>query len=242
MAVMPLVVENTSCSVSSSYGWSCAASNEPPHRSTTCCAAVVHRTRRRRPPRPGRSWPRTRLAPAPSPRRPSRDRRSAIAQASSTISRSVSIGLDGVRADRVDRQHGDAGLLERADALLDVALRADEVRQLEPLARHRGGGLVLLALEVQVLHLDGLLLVAVGAGDVVVEVLAAGAHAADVQRDARAGRSRGSCLLLVADEVVADRQHAAGRDVELLAARVALGEAGLQLRCPTPAGTSRGRT
>ena len=75
----------------------------------------------------------------------------------------------------------------------DVALGAAERGRLEELVGHGGRGLVLLAVEVEVLDLLGLGLVAVAAGQVVVEVAAPGAHAADVEGDHRAGAGRGSC-------------------------------------------------
>ena len=53
--------------------------------------------------------------------------------------------------------------------------------------RHGGGRLLLAPGEVEVLDLGRLVDVAVLLADRVVEVLVAGAHAADVQRDARAG-------------------------------------------------------
>ena len=61
-------------------------------------------------------------------------------------------------------------------------MSADLVDQL---VGHRGDRLALVALEVQVLDLLGRVLEAVAAREVVVEVLAARAHAADVERGHR---------------------------------------------------------
>ena len=109
-----------------------------------------------------------------------------------------------------DGQVGDAGLLEGGDPLLDVRRGADQVAGLEPLGRDQGLGVALLAVEVEVLDLLGLLLVAVVAGELVVEVLAAGAHAADVQRVHRAHEVEQRLGL----RALADRDHAAGGDLE----------------------------
>src|SRR3712207_9405477 len=75
----------------------------------------------------------------------------------------------------------DAGLAERGHPLGDVGLRADERDRPHQLLGDGGGGLVLPAVEVEVLDGARLVLVAVTPGEVVVEVLAAGAHAADVE-------------------------------------------------------------
>ena len=122
-----------------------------------------------------------------------------------------------VARDRGDVQRGDAGLLHRGEPLADVALGADERHLLQQLVRDLGGGLVLLAVQVEVLDLLGLLLEAVPAGEVVVEVLALGAHAADVQRGHRAAE------LQVALHVVADGERGLADDVELAQRGVALG-------------------
>ena len=71
--------------------------------------------------------------------------------------------------------------------------------------------------EVEVLDLLGLLLVAVGAGHVVVEVLAPGAHAADVQREHRPGEVEQGLGL----RALADRHHPAGGDLAAAPARPA---------------------
>ena len=67
----------------------------------------------------------------------------------------------------------------------DPLLGADEAHVVDEVVGDQGGGLGLVAAEVQVLDLGGHVLVAVPAGEVVVEVLALRAHAADVQRDHR---------------------------------------------------------
>src|SRR3954466_3476684 len=69
--------------------------------------------------------------------------------------------LRGLRADGGDVEDGDARLLEGGEALLDVALGAAEVGELEQLGRHRRRGLGLLAVEVEVLDLLRLRLVAI---------------------------------------------------------------------------------
>src|SRR5262245_10845891 len=66
----------------------------------------------------------------------------------------------GVLARRDDREVADAGLAERGDPLLHVRRGADQVAGLDPLHRDQGLGLLLLAVEVEVLDLLGLLLVA----------------------------------------------------------------------------------
>ena len=127
-----------------------------------------------------------------------------------TKARRVTVGRDGH-----DLQVGDAGLLERRDALLDVGLRADEVAHLQQLQRYDGLGVALVAAEVHLLDLRGLLLEAVLAGQRVVEVLALGAHAADVERRHRAGEVEHAL------HVVADADHAAGHHLERLRDRPA---------------------
>ena len=92
-------------------------------------------------------------------------------------------------------------------------------------ARHR---LRALAVEVEVLHVAGLVLEAVALHERVVEVLLARAHAADVERDERAHRvARGG-------DVVGDEDVDLRRDVEAVqrapAARGALLEQRAELR------------
>src|SRR5699024_391471 len=86
---------------------------------------------------------------------------------------------------------GGARLAERLDPLGHVRPGPDERDRPDQLVGHRRGGLVLLAVQVEVLDLLRLVLVAVAAGELVVEVLALGPHPADVQRPARAPPGRG---------------------------------------------------
>ena len=109
-------------------------------------------------------------------------------QASSTIARSVSICLHGIGSDRVHRQHGHAGLLERADSFLDVARRdrpgstapatrrAHAPRPRPSCRRGRGPGCRWPPARSRRSR-----------ADVVVEVLAASTHSTDVQRHDRPG-------------------------------------------------------
>ena len=71
------------------------------------------------------------------------------------------------------------------EAIADALLRAEQRDLVDHLERDRGGGLLLLAVEVEVLDLLRRGFEAVAAREVVVEVLAPRAHAADVQRDHR---------------------------------------------------------
>ena len=137
---------------------------------------------------------------------------------------------------RADLEAGDAGLAERGDPLLDVGLRPDQVAGLEPLLRDLRLGVALVAAEVEVLDLLGLLLVAVLAGELVVEVLAAGAHAADVERVHRAHEVEHPL------DVLADRDHAAGGDLERAEVGGALGGALGERVAPDRPGPSRGGT
>ena len=79
---------------------------------------------------------------------------------------------------------GDPRLLERRDPLLHVALGPAQRRELQQLVGDERLGLLLLAGEVELLDRRRLGLVAVAAGQLVVEVLALRAHAAHVERDA----------------------------------------------------------
>src|SRR6185436_14762246 len=80
-----------------------------------------------------------------------------------------------------------------------------------------GLGLLLLAVEVEVLDLLRLGLVAVLAGEVVVEVLLARAHAADVE----GGHGAGEVEEVL--HVISDRDQAAGCDLERTEVGIALG-------------------
>src|SRR5437870_3910142 len=93
--------------------------------------------------------------------------------------------LERIGADRLEIQERDAGGLESGDAVLDVALGADQRQRLQELGRYARLGGLLLATQVQILDVPGLLLVAVHADQVVVEVLVARAHPTHVQREVR---------------------------------------------------------
>src|SRR5690349_19155793 len=64
--------------------------------------------------------------------------------------------LHGVRARCLHGEHGDAGFLVGGHPLGHVGAGTDQRRLLQPLVGHLGRRLVLLAVEVQVLDLDGL--------------------------------------------------------------------------------------
>ena len=116
------------------------------------------------------------------------------------------------------------------DALLDVGLGAAERGRLEQLGRHQRRRLLLLARQVEVLDLGGLLLVAVAAGQRVVEVPPLGAHAADVERGAAAAQVTDGRHL----GVLADGEDAAGRDLQRVERGVPLGRAGMRARARRP--------
>ena len=107
---------------------------------------------------------------------------------------------------------------------------------LEPLQRHLRLGVALVAAEVEVLDLLGLLLVAVLAGEVVVEVLAARAHAADVQREERPREVEQRLGL----RTLADGDHAAGRDLQAGPAPPGVWPCPCRARRPRRSGPARG--
>ena len=76
-------------------------------------------------------------------------------------------------------------LLPRFEPVADPLRRADETRRVGELVRDGSHRFLLLAVEIEVLDLLRRGLVAVPAREVVVEVLPARAHAADVQRESR---------------------------------------------------------
>ena len=115
---------------------------------------------------------------------------------------------------RGDGQRGGPGLAERGEPVADVAFRADQRGQLEQLGRDQGRRLVLPAVQVGVLDLPGLGLVAQPPGQGVVEVLAAGAHPADVQREERPGQ------VAAGGHVVADHQRGLGDHVQRAERRI----------------------
>ena len=140
--------------------------------------------------------------------------------------RSFSIMATGSAPDRRHVEVGHARLGQGGHALLDVGLGAAERRRLQELGGHQRRRLLLLARQVEVLDLGGLLLVAVAAGQRVVEVAPLGAHAADVEGGTAAahvadGRHLGS---------LADGQEAAGRDLQGVERGVTLGRAGTERR------------
>src|SRR3954454_6371787 len=110
--------------------------------------------------------------------------------------------------DRRDPERADACVAVDGEPLAHVVGRPAQRHGVDELVGHRGGRLVALAVEVEVLDLLRRRLEAVAHGERVVEVLLARAHAADVQRDERPHPvARGQ-------EVVADRDVDRRRDVE----------------------------
>jgi len=118
---------------------------------------------------------------------------------------------EGLRRAGDQQRRGDR-LAPRLEVVADLVGRPDQRQALDELRRQRGGGLVLAALEVEVLAAPGLGLVAHAHGHVVVEVGPAGAHAAEVQGVHRPQHVRGGLDVVVDDE----RDHR--RDLEILGA------------------------
>ncbi len=114
------------------------------------------------------------------------------------------------------------------DPLGDVTLRSAQIRQLQELIGDRRLGLLLLAIEIEVLDDRRLLLEAVAHHQLVIEVLALGAHAADVERNT------GTRELAQPRDVLAftDREQSASRDHELTTRGIALGATGGERRTP----------
>src|SRR5258705_51305 len=75
-----------------------------------------------------------------------------------------------VAPERLDPHHADAGGAIRAQSLADARLGAEERRAQDHLVRHAPGGLLALAREPQLLHLDRRVREAAAAIGVVVEV------------------------------------------------------------------------
>ena len=90
------------------------------------------------------------------------------------------LGLAGA-----DGQAGGATVFPRAEALLDASRRPDQRFQIHPFVGHRRGGLFLAMREIEFLNSVGGVAEAVTDHDVLMEVLVAMAHAADIQRDLR---------------------------------------------------------
>jgi len=127
---------------------------------------------------------------------------------------------------RRDQQRAHRGGLPCLQPLLDARPRPDQRDVVHQRIGHRRHCLGLLAGKVQVLDLHRRVFVAQAPGVVVVEILAARAHAADVQREVLLHR------LAALRHVVAEDAGDKGRDVEIREALAAagLGEAGLQVR------------
>ena len=106
--------------------------------------------------------------------------------------RSFSIMATGSEPDRRHVEVGHARLGQGRHPLLDVGLGAAERRRLEQLGRHQRRRLLLLARQVEVLDLGGLLLVAVAAGQRVVEVPAPWRPCRRCRGRHRRGPARGS--------------------------------------------------
>ena len=107
--------------------------------------------------------------------------------------------LERFRLAGAEDQVGHAGALPRGHARADAVGRADQRDLVDQLVGHRRHRLHLLAVEVEVLDLLRLGLVAEPLGVVVVEVLVARAHAADVERE-HALHRHAAALEVVADD------------------------------------------
>src|SRR5690348_6965700 len=91
-------------------------------------------------------------------------------------------GLQGFGLGGATDDGGGARSLPRLQQLGDALLGAAEGNLIHERVGNGSGGGFLLAVEVEVLDLLGSGFVAVAAGEVIVEVLAPSAHAADVER------------------------------------------------------------
>src|SRR4051794_3292165 len=130
--------------------------------------------------------------------------------------------------DRRDAERADAGVPVDGKPLADVVGRPAQRHGVDELVRHRGGRLVALAVEVEVLDLLRRRLEAIAHGERVVEVLLAGAHPADVQRDERAHPIARRL------QVVVDRDVDRRRDVEAVERAVRPRRALLEQRPEVP--------
>src|SRR4051794_22000064 len=110
--------------------------------------------------------------------------------------------------DRRDPERPDPRVAVDGEPLAHVVGRPAQRHGVDELVGHRGGRLVALAVEVEVLDVLRRLLEAVAHGERVVEVLLARAHAADVERDERAHP------VARRPQVVVDRDVHGRRDVE----------------------------
>src|SRR5215470_7399356 len=86
---------------------------------------------------------------------------------------------------RATDECGDARVLPPRQPLADALLRPAECDLVDEGVGHRGRRLVLLATQIEILDAPGVALVAVATHELVVEVLAARAHAAHVKGQAR---------------------------------------------------------
>ena len=118
---------------------------------------------------------------------------------------------------RDDGQRGRPGRTERGEPLPHVTFRADQRGLLQQFRGDQGLRLGLAAVQVGVLNLVRGGPVAEPVSQRVVEVLAAGAHAADVQGEERAGQ------IAVGGHVGADHQRSLGDHVQRAERRVPLG-------------------
>ena len=101
------------------------------------------------------------------------------------VSRSSDMTFIAEGSWRVYDECGNAGVVPGLDAVRDPFFRAAEGDLVDERVRDRRDGLLLPVLKVELLDDGSLLLVTVPAGEVVVEVLARGAHASDVEREIR---------------------------------------------------------
>ena len=117
--------------------------------------------------------------------RSERSDREAVGSRSLRLERELGEGSQRLGLLRRDEQRRGSGLPPGVEALGEALLRPDERDLVDERIGHRGRGVALVPVEVEILDLARGVLVAVPAGEVVVEVLAARAHAADVERVVR---------------------------------------------------------
>src|SRR5208283_2344849 len=93
--------------------------------------------------------------------------------------------LDCFVLTRADQRTGRTGVLPRAITLTDAGGWPDQRAQIDQLVRHRGGRLLLTSGEIKFLDSLGRLRKALLNHQVLVEILAARPHPANVERDVR---------------------------------------------------------
>ena len=90
-----------------------------------------------------------------------------------------------------------------------------------------------MAVEVQILDLDGFFLVAVLLSDGVIEVLVSCSHAAPVQSGRRASTVK-HVVGAIACVLITDSDHCASADLQFLHVRIAQSRTGLEVVTPHP--------